>query len=477
MIEKEEEVFCNAFTNPAKWEWFKKRQVHDTEKVLVQMIDIFDEGYNTRMLNCHNYEDITDFDLDFNSSVQQLLTTYNTISANISNIFYQSNAHGPVVLLYLKNTVSSYESINYDVYHLTSPEFVFFTLIKEVLNKYIYGNEIQAHSKNADEQSVTGEKQVSIGLVIEKLKKEVEESKLKEYLRNGLMDFEYYYLDAIKFIHTCNFDFPLYEYWFWSYNFQNTSMYDRLGTFNEEHFKKELMRLCFMARMFEIPFEKLHCPLPEIYYLWERHFKSIRNSLDHFFKSSKNISQFKSLIVTIFKYPSSPPLNEETVDEKESEARFNLLISHICKDKSAHNPEMGIVMMNGGDAILRHAQYTYTHFRSMEDKLKQGIPIYCSTEDVQGYHFINCLIYASLHLIYDKNKQVCLLRRDWENGNALSIFLQSSTGDNLYFIDQFGGIFFANNARSAEYFRIRNALLQSLWHYSLLCKKEIYFNE
>jgi hypothetical protein len=105
------------------------------EERLLRLISIFEEGFAIRMLNCYQFEDITDFDLDFNSSIQQLLSSYSALIAEIGNLFYKEKyKYGPVVQLNLQDTVANYNSINYYIHHLTSPEFVYATIIKEILN-------------------------------------------------------------------------------------------------------------------------------------------------------------------------------------------------------------------------------------------------------------------------------------------------------------------------------------------------------
>ena len=55
-------------------------EVKEIEKKLNYYIEVFQESYNVRFLNGYLFENISDFDLDFNSSIQQLLTSYGLIS-------------------------------------------------------------------------------------------------------------------------------------------------------------------------------------------------------------------------------------------------------------------------------------------------------------------------------------------------------------------------------------------------------------
>jgi hypothetical protein len=441
-----------------------KKSVHETESVYVEMIQIFEEGYNIRMLNCHHYEDINDFDLDFNSSIQQLLTTYSTIAAHLASIFYKET-FGPVVQLNLKNTMSNYRSINYDVYHLTSPEFVFFTLAKELMNKYVY----------ADKELKKGSTELTIRGVIEELRKEVEKTQLMELLHTQLIEFEYYYLDAIKLVLTCNLDTELFIYWFWIYSFQNAALFDKSGDMNEDHFRKELTRLYFVLGLFGEDIFALQCPVPEIYFLWERHSLSIAEEVNYFFSKSKQLPEFKYTILAAFHYPEGGPGGPGGPAYPPSPNKA----SWLGKLESLLDPKYrGAFFDSKAGPILAGAAYTEHQYAEYSRKLEQGRPVYCDREAVNEMHFINAFMYSHLRLLYEKNgKQVRMLRRDLKTGKPLKCFIRNSDDDYLYQVDPLGGIFFANHQRSTEYLRIRNATLQSLWHFGMICKKNLHFSK
>lgn len=473
-LEQENDEFQDAFDSPVDPAKMKKPSVNELEASLAKTIEIFEEGYNIRMLNAHHYEDINDFDLDFNSSIQQILSTYNTVAAHISNLFFELDSQGPVVQLNLMNTESNYDSINYDVYHLTSPEFVLFTLTKEVLNKYILANEEEVKKENRHRRQ--DDQLPSIRSIIEELEKEAVECTLRDLFQSNLIKFEYYYLDSVQFIQTCNLDADLYEYWFWTYIFQNAALYDKSGTMNEDHFRKELTRLYFVFTLFGVDIKKLQCPLPEIWSLWERHSPSIAEGVLQFFTNSRHIGRFKLAVLTIFKYPTSPKTLDVT-DEKERmiyESSFERLTAWLKdqKGKFFSDQEKGA---EKDPVLLRRMIFVLRDQAAIRGCIEQGVP-YCGTkEQVSEFHYLNTFMYAYLKLIYDRNRQVRIVRRDCKTGKPLRVFIRDPCEPCLYSVDPFGGIFFSSNGKSAEYFKIRNAALQSLWHCSLLFKKELYF--
>lgn len=449
---------------------YENRSVNEVENLLIKMIEIFEEGYNIRLLNSNQYEDINDFDLDFNSSVQQILSMYGTLAIKLGNIFFEKNKHGPVVQLNLKNTVSNLESINYDVYHLTCPEFVLFTLVKEVINKYVYLDELTNLKKSKSDRNIKE--------IISLLKSNFFEC--TNFYDDELVDFEsYYFIDAVRFIHTCNFDFDLFQYWFWTHTFQNASLYDKTGTFNERQFRMEILRLFFVARLFGISLETIQCPLPEIYYLWERHVKSFIETINCFFEYKENdninlISDFKVKILSVFKYSENFEAPVMTMKLKSFEQKIRKHIT-ACLSSADRLQIFG----NNYSQIANLALQIFTRKNNFYKKIENGIPVYCYKEEEQGYFFINSFIYSYLKLIYDKNGKVRLLRRNWEDGKPLLSFIKQGDEKNdefLYSVDQYGGIFFSSEVKSEEYFKIRNATLQSIWHFSLLAKKSIYYS-
>jgi hypothetical protein len=466
LITKERNDYLESFINAESAGDLDAHGVDNIENALIHMIEIFEEGYNIRMLNCNQYEDINDFDLDFNSSVQQILSMYGTIAIVIGNIFYERNKRGPVVQLHLKNTVSNFESINYDVYHLTCPEFVFFTLVKEVINKYIYTNDRFHKSEKSEKQTIRD--------LIKKLEKEFAE--VTPFYDNEIVDIEYYFIDAIRFVHSCNFDFPLFEYWFWTYTFQNASLYDKTGSFNERHFRLELLRLFFIAKLFGIELEKIKCPLPEIYYLWERHAKSFIEVINLFFQTKRHsISSFKMRVLSVFQYERSydPPTGKVPGEAVAINITEKIRACMTAKDVQHFEAKDAYNTVNLSLCIMQKSS-------KMAETINNGYPVYCNNTEADDYLFINSFIYAYLKLIFDKNKSIRLLRRNWQDGSPLLSFInidKEQQDDFLYSVDQFGGIFFSSDKNSEEYFKIRNATLQTLWHYSLLCKKSIYFSK
>lgn len=419
IIKKEYERFIDSFTKWTESTGKQPKTVYEIEKILGGFVQAFEEGYHIRTLNCYQFEEIYDFDLDLNSSIQQLLTTYNTIVADIAEQLIDSSGkrgygHPQIVQLNLQNTVSTNISINYNVYHLATPEFVFFTLIKEILNGV---------AKDQNPLYKTIQK-------ISESFNNTDDPYIKELQSEELISPQHYAIDATQFKLVCNSDIALFEYWFWMYNFQITSMYSTKGSFDEHHFKKELFRIVFLVSIFEPDYlDKLECPISEVASYWYRYFPDTKRAIRKF-------------------------LNEH--NELEKTIVFNVSTQFVSYIPSKND------------------------FNEFYDTYKSNVTeihiVY--SNDLEKANLINKLMYAYLKYIYEKNnKKVALLRRNWEDGTPMREFIKTSTQQQLFLVDPLGGLFFTNIANEKEYYTIQNAMLQALWHFALLSKKDFLIRE
>ncbi len=448
------------------------RRVGNFENELKNMISIFEEAYSIRMLNCYQFEDISDFDLDFNSSIQQLLTTYTSLATTVVNLFYSNDfQYVPVIQLNYNVTEANYHSINYNVYHLISPEFVFFTIAKEVLNQY----------KNDDRQAQQNLQSIKSGLY-----SAFNSIKLfREFLQVGDIDFDYLYIDAIRFHYTTNLDFELFSYWFWMYNFQNASMYEKIGIISEQHFKKELFRLMFLGKMYNFDVPEKSCPIPEVQNYWDKNYYEIKARLSDLFSApgfDKVAASLKAAVITrisvIDGFLTEVP-EKETLSISElwkQNLPQNNIKTKILEEKIESNFNKNLLMhyeTRLGFTAYQNRYKALEYFHgSFESYLENGESIlYDEKIYLNNNLFINALMYSYLKLLFQKNKGVVhLLRRNWETGEPLTPFIKNWES-HFYSVDQTGGTFFYSPQMLNEYFKIRNGMLQSLWHFALIEKK------
>ena len=447
IIETPAERLATKFAEPRIY--IPDLNVADLEVTLMNLINIFQEGYNIRMLNGYQFEDINDFDLDFNSSIQQLLSVYSTIAIEIGNLFYKEKyKYGPVVQLNLKDTVSTYMSINYYVHHLTSPEFVFATLTKEILN-FLY---VDDHR---------------LGTMFMNYEKDVagyfsKNSMLQDMLDTDLIVINNLVNDALRFIISFDLDFELFYYWDWTYNLQNASLYDETGSLNEDRFRVELFRILFINYFFSCKIGQVFCPLPELYSYWDRHFVKMKDAVAEFCKFLEN---------------SPSKLATAIMDHLVSKMDLSYKFS---QDEFIFE-EQGVLA--GGKFLNRvQAKYagTYTDEGSLK-RISKKIRIYEVLDAGNPDKKIpdDSIIYLQWYMlnyiraIYKLNYgKTVLLRRNWFDGRPLRSFLQHDPKDHLYAVDQTGGLFFDNSKSLNLYFKLSTKALKYIWSFSQKKKKQ-----
>jgi hypothetical protein len=419
--------------------------VNNLEHALMHRIRIFQEGFNIRMLNGYQFEDITDFDLDFNSSVQQLLTIYSSWVFEMGNTFYElPYKYGPIIQLNLKDTVATYSSINYYIHHLTSPEFVFATLSKEILN-FFY---LDSPQKEIQDILETYESEVH--------KLENANPYLWDMISGKLLDIRYILIDSMRFLLTYNLDFELFQYWFWTYNLQNSSLYDKRGMLNEQHFRKELFRLLFIAKFFNHD-KQIKNPLPELYTFWDRHFDKanqyVQEYLD-FLKSANLYTSISELLSSLNRLTTAklkPDLsNVDIGDSPETTNRIKLV-----------------------NDVQPNFQFEVREIKAMIKKdLDRKAFLETNTDQVihdSNLNSINMFMYNYLSFIFSKNENIALLRRDWETAIPSRSFTQHST-NGWYAVDQTGGLFFEDLSEMNAYLKTSSAAIEWLWDESLKAK-------
>jgi hypothetical protein len=92
------------------------------------------DAYMNRALNGYSLESLHELNVDFNSSIPQVITTYDTITKLIN---YVINGDYNIVLnSNEENSMSNAFTVKYNIIHLTNPAYFSCTILKEILNNY-----------------------------------------------------------------------------------------------------------------------------------------------------------------------------------------------------------------------------------------------------------------------------------------------------------------------------------------------------
>lgn len=403
-------------------------KLKELEKKLNENIKVFQEGYNVRFLNGYQFENISDFDLDFNSSIQQLLTSYGSFVYEYGKLFYDDEKYAPIIQLNNIDTVSNNLSINYSIQHLTSPEFVFTTLLKEILNHLQSHNETFKNLLN------------NFFRELPQIRMKINESYLDDMFDSDLVDINNFIIDAIRYIVTFNGDFELFKHWFWTYNFQNSSLYDSGGMFNEEHLRVEMCRIMLVREFYGLGDAEMICPTPELFTYWTRHYTKIEfiaNKLAMHIKEQK-IGDFIQFIAN--KYLDS--FEEQTYSPNMEMLKYITFIDRL------------------------------EYFNKDLQKKKLSFLFSRNSSSDEMIHYLEKLVFDKLNFQYDKNNEkITLLKRDWLSGKTLNNH-NSLYKDIFYAIDQTGGVYFYDNKKMTSYFKMNAECLLAIIDFSYKQKKQ-----
>jgi hypothetical protein len=381
----------------------KIERIKDIEFELLKYITTFSEAYNVRFLNGYQFENIPDIDLDFNNSIQQLLSAYGLIIHDFGSKFFDDQlSFGPVVQLNNLDTVSNVLSINYAAHLLTSPEFIATTLTKEILNIVVQntsGNETLEYLKSKNKG------------VINDLRHEINEEYFDDLLKANMVDFNYFIIDSIRFIITFKGDFKLFEYWFWAYNFQNTSLYDTSGLMNEQHLRQEMFRILLVQKFFKMNLKYyegqidtnslkivLNCPTPEVHTYWIAHFSKLDKITNKIFDINKVETNY---ILKLREY-----IDDVVRKHKEFSFNFksieNSFFYNISKLKHKTDAILPILLKrNWKDGLVINNYFDYQkQYLTLVDQIGGSYQIYNSNRqlyfDLTSMNLLDIIHYAAV---------------------------------------------------------------------------------
>lgn len=277
----------------------KPEDVSIIEDEFFKYIEIFNTSYDIKVLNTYKYEDISEINLDFNNSIQQLISAFTTIANEYNRILFDQDDYS-IIQTNPKSTVGNSININYNVYDIIHPEFIYFTLPKEILNKALYIEYSNELGSCKNDLTQLKEQFYSIKENISNEHNANYNSYIAELLSSGIFDFDYFFIDCIRFQVSQSIDFKLFEYFSWSIILKSTNNNNSLGHINEKQFQNHLIRLIFLAKFFNYDTIHLKCPLPQFNTYWLQYFNKSNNEINFIFENFQDsIVLMKKLLKNI----------------------------------------------------------------------------------------------------------------------------------------------------------------------------------
>jgi hypothetical protein len=484
--------------------------IKNIEKELESFIEAFEDAYFDRVLNTFNYEDINDLNIDFNSSITQVLSMYDSIVKYLAPLFFMPKQQ----LLFRQNelnTESNIISVNYNVYHLIEPPLVFATIIKELLNNLDYNlNLFEPFLNNINEENKEREirllNHIKDFLQKKDWKNDVSIYNLYQsdtFLKSIIDDFDtkYFECEVIKYFYTYNAETELYVFWAWAYFLQNSLHYTKIGYVHGFEFFRELFRIMLTVSAFDPEhLSKMKCPIPELYDYWEKGVEPIKQlvlkivALDSFKQTVTSLINIYFNKFMFFKRDCDIGFFDTNIEDVISTYRLQL----VGQGKEDYNQGLNLfskaeIMQSRLQQYLKNSEIEYMHFGNLRWKLlrlfyynnylkvENGIPVIinhqdptCIEKEIPTDFFISCMSYLSLKWYYSKVKgEIYLLRRDYNTGDVVKGFVDSKE-DAFFFIDPHGDFLIPNSNNRRVCMRFKHAFIYSLWHLSLHLKRDLF---
>lgn len=454
--------FLKDFKTQIKSQFDENIKVHKIEEIIDKNIRIFDKALQSRVLNTYLYEEMGDIDIDYQSSIQKLLSIFNAIVQNESFRYPSKNNYhfGKLVNSHLKNTVANINAINFNIHHLTSPEFIFISIEKELLNSII-------DEKYIDELFNAITNKLSEKTKEKFLLNDLHKNETRELLK-------YIAIDIIRVKRTFGNRIDMYLYFSWFFNLQNASIYSTDGFLNSANFIYEIKRMLLTVFIFDnSKFDEFYLPTIELANEWYNEFYELKESI---ITEKEQIS----LIIDL------PELNKLLEDKRgEYGTDFNYeIFQHLQKVDTLEIPERpGSIGNTYADLLNKNCSKSiydlYYSIIYMNNNYHENIIE--SKIEINNYRLFYSTIYNFISHIYLKrifkinNGKIGLLKRNLETGKPLQSFidLEKEKPDDekfLYLIDNQGGIFFINEDRLRDYYKLRDEYFKVLFDLNLKIK-------
>lgn len=429
-------------------------QLIDVEKVLLNYIEVFDNAYRNRTFNTYLFEDIHDLSVQYNASLIQLISAYNSCLNILTRDYFKDEkekARLPsfLVNINLNNTVSNDKSVNFHVHDITSPELLFASIHKEIFNFYIYNTTYLPNGLALIRSE-------QIELLNERLSLRVFDAETTGVYHSRLDRYNILN-DLVRLMITFNWDFDLYAFWLWSFNVQNTQLYNSEGFVNEKNMKHELVRFIALKEIAGYS-QDYECPIPEFYFYWKRYYSNIQSIVKDELDSVK-IRRIKSEVFKGFKLLEGyDTLNSLSIIG-------NVELNDNIDDLELPNSS-NVRIINFRKLNQFCAQECDGNFLTLYFKLrKTDLSLRCTLE---------YFIYSYLLKLKDEQKsEISILRRNLDTGEPMKSFIKYGKKRNsFYMLDPQGGTFLCDQENLDKYYGYKTDVMKIIWDISLRWKLE-----
>lgn len=426
---------------------------------LNRMIRNFEQAYYNRFHHSSRMRNISDFNLEYNGGIQQLISAYDTAyKAILKEWLGEESNYNCVYVSGYEKVSSDRDSLRINISHITYPELYAATVWKEALNFYWSASEY-ANPQSLNQVNVAQNKQLlSISDNIRMLKNKilynkayVPSSYVHTLMLNSTNELFIHYLmaDVVVFKTGYMSDFNVFSFWYWHYFSQMSHFYTHEGDMQPEVFVK------FLAR-----------------WVFTRHFKMGKreNIQEDYVAFDPKLSELWHCYV----YEVSTFI-EILLEELE---RFDFL-SHINAEAILMDyKHWGMEDFFGRELHSDEEQKMLEMFRRWNAELRkqemafqEGKVILLDRQETTDFSFIRNLMYNYLQSISGLNES--------EERKTIHVLERNKKGEILkrhqycsILSDPLGGMFLVDNSKREDYFKLRSVFYKSLWGAGLQMKKD-----
>ncbi len=247
----------------------KKSSAEIRHLFLIEIADIFEYLYANRFHQSHRMLDVTDFNIDFNGGLQQLISGFNIFYRSLfKQINGYTNDKAVVYVVSQPNVKASHYALKISYFHIFEPILFLTEVVKEASNASLdLPNELNLSKL---------QNQLKFKIINEYKFHEFTEY-AKYFVSPQLTLLNYFYEDAMTFQFSHKKDLNIFKLWHWGIPLQDAASYEDNNKIRENIFIRICIRYNMILHLFGIEDNNPIAPNSILQDLWNKHYFKIKS--------------------------------------------------------------------------------------------------------------------------------------------------------------------------------------------------------
>jgi len=472
--------------------------VRKVVEVLEPPITIFEYGYKNRFGQSYLLNEITDYNIEFNGGIQQLVSAYDGAYKSQTALLGERLGRSVAYVAGHPDTVSDLASVRLNYFHLYQPELFASAATHEAANSLINRLGYDPTEKDSELNQM-----IHLFEEVRKAREnEVEDPVMDQAIR-------YFFIDLVTLYIGFNADFQRFFYWQWVYFLQYAESYRTNGEVNPFLLEGFLARMMLIDQFFNrhstdgnssfffkgkvLPPFVLQPP-PSLVEAWEKAMLRLSPRVDRLLNAVERSEIVLEYFYYVQDYTLSLMSDEFVMDAKNHPAQIDQARRDIRKnnrrlydqiDDRVNTTDLSYLNPNKQqeeryylfvrcareeylDRIAKEIAacfeegkvFSFHHYRQLDELQK-----------VKNSFFYQALFNGYLMLVQKLCRSQCQLRHRDERGRIKEQPFPSIGLE----VDPLGGMFTSNLELRRRYYQYRVLFLKSLWNLSLINKKGLFW--